>query len=258
MAGDSFKVRCNIALSRFIIAYSFDTSFTLCYDYFNFKLFNTIIMGNLKSQMNKSKAKMSRSISGHLYTQNSGLGGTENQKKQKCGKTRENSNQYKEVAMSESYLNNESLALLTRLSEAAKNSCMIDPALYGQYEVKRGLRDISGRGVLAGLTEIAEVHSYIISENEMIPCEGKLYYRGIDIEEITRGFFEIGRFGYEETCYLLLFGKLPNQEELSEFNNLLWKCREMRHDFVRDIIMKSPKQKHYEHHSKERSCAVQF
>jgi citrate synthase len=142
--------------------------------------------------------------------------------------------------MSQSYLNEESLALLTRLSEAARNSCMIDPALYGQYEVKRGLRDISGRGVLAGLTEIAEVHSYIISENEMIPCEGKLYYRGIDIEDISRGFFEDGRFGYEETCYLLLFGKLPDKEELSAFNNLLGKCREMRHDFFRDIIMKSP------------------
>ena len=142
--------------------------------------------------------------------------------------------------MNQSYLNNESLALLTDLSEAARNSCMIDPALYGKYEVKRGLRDISGRGVLAGLTEIAEVHSYIISENEMIPCEGKLYYRGIDIEEITRGFFDVGRFGYEETCYLLLFGKLPDGQELSAFNNLLWNCREMRHDFVRDIIMKSP------------------
>lgn len=142
--------------------------------------------------------------------------------------------------MSQSYLNEKSLALLTELSEAAKNSCMIDPALYGQYEVKRGLRDISGRGVLAGLTEIAEVHSYIISENEMIPCEGKLYYRGIDIEEITKGFFEDNRFGYEETCYLLLFGKLPTQEELAGFNDLLGKCREIRHDFVRDIIMKSP------------------
>lgn len=142
--------------------------------------------------------------------------------------------------MSQNYLNEDGLALLTTLSEAAKNSCMIDPALYGQFEVKRGLRDISGRGVLAGLTEIAEVHSYIISENEMIPCEGKLYYRGIDIEDITRGFFDNNRFGYEETCYLLLFGKLPHREELSEFNNLLGKCREMRHDFVRDIIMKSP------------------
>ncbi len=142
--------------------------------------------------------------------------------------------------MSQNCMNEKNLALLTRLSEAARNSCMIDPALYGQYEVKRGLRDISGRGVLAGLTEIAEVHSYIISENEMIPCEGKLYYRGIDIEDISKGFFGDGRFGYEESCYLLLFGKLPCREELSEFNDLLGKCRAMNEDFVRDIIMKSP------------------
>jgi citrate synthase len=142
--------------------------------------------------------------------------------------------------MSQDYLTNEHLALIADLSEAAKNSCMIDPSLYAQYEVKRGLRDISGRGVLAGLTEIAEVHSYIISENEMVPCEGKLYYRGMDIEEITRGFFEEGRFGYEETCYLLLFGKLPCAEEFAVFNELLGKCRYIRHDFVRDIIMKAP------------------
>jgi len=142
--------------------------------------------------------------------------------------------------MSQDYLTNEHLALIATLSEAAKNSCMIDPSLYSQYEVKRGLRDISGRGVLAGLTEIAEVHSYIISENEMIPCEGKLYYRGMDIEEITNGFFEDGRFGFEETCYLLLFGKLPTEVELSAFNDLLGNCRYIRHDFVRDIIMKAP------------------
>ncbi len=142
--------------------------------------------------------------------------------------------------MSQDYLTNEHLALIKSLSEAAKNSCMIDPSLYAQFEVKRGLRDISGKGVLAGLTEIAEVHSYIISENEMIPCEGKLYYRGMDIEEITKGFFYDGRFGFEETCYLLLFGKLPDARELADFNELLGKCRYIRHDFVRDIIMKAP------------------
>lgn len=142
--------------------------------------------------------------------------------------------------MSQSYLTDENLAQLAALSEEAKKSCLIDSSLYAQYEVKRGLRDISGKGVLAGLTEIAEVHSYIIDENEMVPCEGKLYYRGIDIEEITRGFFSEGRFGYEETCYLLLFGKLPTQVELKNFMELLGKCREIQHDFVRDIIMKAP------------------
>ena len=142
--------------------------------------------------------------------------------------------------MSQDYLTNEQLALLKTLSEVAKKSCLIDSSLYQQYEVKRGLRDISGRGVLAGLTEIAEVHSYIISENEMVPCEGKLYYRGIDIEEIAQGFFKDGRFGFEETCYLLLFGNLPTKDGLAKFSDLLGKCREIRHDFVRDIIMKAP------------------
>ena len=71
---------------------------------------------------------------------------------------------------------------IENLSEKAVSSCCIDPSLYQKYEVKRGLRDISGKGVLAGLTEIAEVHAYVIDEGEMVPCDGKLYYRGISIE----------------------------------------------------------------------------
>ncbi len=120
-----------------------------------------------------------------------------------------------------------------------KNST-IDPGLYNKYEVKRGLRDINGKGVLTGLTEIAEVKSYIIEDSEMVPCEGKLFYRGYDVEEIVKGFIEEDRFGFEETTYLLLFGKLPSKDELIEFNKVLAGYRSLPTSFVRDIIMKAP------------------
>ena len=116
----------------------------------------------------------------------------------------------------------------------------IDPVLFDKYEVKRGLRDVSGRGVLAGLTHIAEIKAYNIEDNEMIPCEGKLYYHGYDIEDIVRGFINDGRQGFEESTYLLLFGKLPAKEELAHFNKLLSQSRELPDSFTRDVIMHSP------------------
>ncbi len=115
----------------------------------------------------------------------------------------------------------------------------INPELYAKYDVKRGLRDISGRGVLTGLTEIAEVHSYSIVDEELVPCEGKLYYRGIDIEQIVDGFLADGRRGYEETVYLLLFGNLPTREELGSFTELLSSYRSLPKNFLRDVIMKA-------------------
>jgi len=129
---------------------------------------------------------------------------------------------------------------LDALSEKAVKCSIIDPELYTKYEVKRGLRDISGRGVLAGLTEIGEVHAYIIDENEMVPCPGKLYYRGYDIEEIVKGFLSENRFGFEETCYLLLFGDLPDKKALADFEKTLAKLRKLPKDFTRDVIMKAP------------------
>lgn len=126
------------------------------------------------------------------------------------------------------------------LAEKCKSNSYIDPELYSKYEVKRGLRDINGKGVLTGLTEIAEVKSYTIDDNEMIPCEGKLYYRGYDIEDLVTGFVNDKRFGFEETTYLLLFGKLPTREELAQFNELLGRYRSLPTSFVRDIIMKAP------------------
>nr|WP_289202011.1 citrate/2-methylcitrate synthase [Parabacteroides goldsteinii] len=131
---------------------------------------------------------------------------------------------------------------ITALSQLCVENSSIDPTLYGKYEVKRGLRDINGKGVLTGLTEIAEVRSYITVDNEMIPCEGKLFYRGIDVEELVNGFVADKRFGFEETTYLLLFGKLPTPEELKSFISLLGHYRSLPTSFVRDIIMKAPSQ----------------
>lgn len=121
-----------------------------------------------------------------------------------------------------------------------KLSKSINAELYGKYQVKRGLRDLDGRGVLVGLTEIGEVHSYIVDENEIIPVPGKLMYRGIDIKNIVDGFLKEDRFGFEETCYLLLFANLPTKVELETFQELLAKYRRLPEDFVRDIILKMP------------------
>ncbi|NLY75414.1 MAG: citrate synthase [Firmicutes bacterium] len=129
---------------------------------------------------------------------------------------------------------------LAKLCSMAEKNSYIDPQLFAKYEVKRGLRDLNGRGVLAGLTEIGEVHSYIISESEYVPVPGQLIYRGIDIEDIVNGFMSEERFGFEETSYLLLFGSLPNQRELEDFKELLAQNRKLPEDFVRDLILKAP------------------
>lgn len=119
------------------------------------------------------------------------------------------------------------------------NSC-IDSGLYELYDVKRGLRDSNGKGVLTGLTEIGDVHSYDTVDGVPVPCEGKLYYRGIDIEEIVDDFVSNGRYGFEEVTYLLLFGELPSADRLDHFKTLLAEYRTLPISFVRDIIMKAP------------------
>ncbi|WP_033164917.1 citrate/2-methylcitrate synthase [Clostridium sp. KNHs205] len=126
------------------------------------------------------------------------------------------------------------------LSELCAKNSVIDSSLYTKYQVKRGLRDVSGAGVLTGLTEIAEVRSHLIVDSEYIPCEGQLFYRGIDVKQIVQGFIEDNRFGFEEVTYLLLFGKLPSVEELTNFKVLLGEYRSLPTSFVRDIIMKAP------------------
>ncbi|TYQ16553.1 UNVERIFIED_CONTAM: citrate synthase [Acetivibrio alkalicellulosi] len=130
--------------------------------------------------------------------------------------------------------------IIEELSNFAIKCSNINPELYSKYDVKRGLRDINGKGVLAGLTEIGEVHSYIIDENEMVPVPGRLIYRGIDIVDLVDGFINEGRFGFEETAYLLLFGQLPNKNQLTSFESLLADSRILPKSFVRDMIMKAP------------------
>lgn len=126
--------------------------------------------------------------------------------------------------------------------EALAKKCerKIDEELFSTYNVNRGLRKRNGEGVLAGLTNISMIQSYTMIDCEVVPCEGKLYYRGINIEDIVDGFISEGRFGFEEVCYLLLFGNLPNQKELDEFQAMIAEYRQLPTNFVRDIIMKAP------------------
>ncbi|HIR87979.1 MAG TPA: citrate/2-methylcitrate synthase [Candidatus Fimimorpha faecalis] len=127
-----------------------------------------------------------------------------------------------------------------KLTNLCIENGQIDPSLYAKYDVKRGLRDISGKGVLAGLTEIADVKAYNMVDGKMIPCKGELYYRGYNVEDIVRGFSPDKNFGFEEITYLLMFGKLPNQKELDEFIETIGQYRTLPPSFVRDVIMKSP------------------
>ena len=116
----------------------------------------------------------------------------------------------------------------------------LDVSLYGQYDVKRGLRDINGVGVLAGLTQISNVVSSDIIDGVKTPCDGRLYYRGINVEKLTQGFLSENRMGFEEVAYLLLFGNLPNEEQLNHFKTILKQQQSLPKNFVRDVVMKAP------------------
>ena len=116
----------------------------------------------------------------------------------------------------------------------------INPELYGKYDVKRGLRDINGKGVVAGLTHISDIISSKEVDGKSVPCDGELYFRGININDIVHGFISEKRFGFEEVAYLLLFGDLPNSQELKDFRDLLASYRTLPTNFVRDVIMKAP------------------
>lgn len=129
---------------------------------------------------------------------------------------------------------------LDSLSSLAQKKDYIKPELYSKYQVKRGLRDLDGRGVVVGLTEIGEVHSYIIDEGEKVPIPGRLIYRGYDIDDIVDDFTRNERFGFEEITYLLLFGKIPNTEDLKNFKELLSHYLKLPEDFGRDYILKVP------------------
>ena len=128
---------------------------------------------------------------------------------------------------------------IKKLTKYANDYNKIDPELYLKYNVKRGLRNSDGSGVLVGLTCIGDVHGYIIDEGEAKPVEGRLRYRGVDIRDLTKGFLSENRFGFEETAFLLLFGKLPTESELSEFSNLIAEKRELPDGFKENIILRS-------------------
>lgn len=129
---------------------------------------------------------------------------------------------------------------LKALASRAEVCAHIDSDLYARYDVKRGLRDLNGKGVLVGLTEISEVCSTKMENGETVPADGELFYRGYNVKDLIAGMKRESHFGFEECTYLLLFGKLPTMEELSDFSRLLGHYRTLPTSFVRDIIMKAP------------------
>lgn len=127
-----------------------------------------------------------------------------------------------------------------RLYEQFIKNNTIDPILYDKYNVKRGLRNGDGTGVMAGITNICNVHGYIVDEGERQPIEGELIYRGYNINELVSNVVAEDRFGFEEIVYLLLMGNLPTKEELEKFSELLAESRELPEFFFEDMILKAP------------------
>lgn len=128
------------------------------------------------------------------------------------------------------------------LSDKCIQCSTIDSELYTKFEVKRGLRDVNGKGVLAGLTDISDVRATKMIDGQIVPADGELFYRGYNVRDLVNGFSAENRFGFEEVTYLLLFDKLPTVDELAEFKKLLAHYRTLPTSFVRDIIMKAPSQ----------------
>jgi len=130
--------------------------------------------------------------------------------------------------------------ILDELSLKAEKNNYIKPEFYEKFNVKRGLRNNNGTGVLVGLTEIGSVIGYYMDKDMKCPCEGQLFYRGIDINDIVMGFQRNNRRGFEETSYLLLFGELPTCDELLNFTYLLDQCRDLPPGYVENMILKIP------------------
>ncbi|MCX7614906.1 MAG: citrate/2-methylcitrate synthase [Clostridiales bacterium] len=130
--------------------------------------------------------------------------------------------------------------MLKCLCEEFRNNNHIDPEAYTNFKVKRGLRDADGTGVVAGITLIGNVHGYVLNEGEKVPIEGKLTYRGIDVNDLVNGFITENRFGFEETAYLILIGELPNKNQLEKFTEVLGKTRILPPGFTEDMLLKAP------------------
>ena len=124
------------------------------------------------------------------------------------------------------------------LAQKTEDAAYIDPELYSEYNVKRGLRDLNGKGVLVGITNISEVNSQRVIDGKNVPIDGELFYRGYNVQEIVKNMKSDNHFGFEEIIYLLLFGDLPDKKQLDDFISLLANYRMLPRNFVRDVIMK--------------------
>ena len=124
------------------------------------------------------------------------------------------------------------------LEQVLLNTHRIDPNLYEEYDVKRGLRDSNGKGVLTGLTEVSDVCGFDVINGRKIPAEGSLYYQGINVNDLVHGLGS-KKFGFEETIFLLLFGRLPKEEELKHFLGVMFELEALSGRFVRDVVMKA-------------------
>lgn len=142
------------------------------------------------------------------------------------------------MVRSNGYSNN--TPIIRELAEKMRSNSMIDTDLYAKYNVKRGLRDLDGKGVLTGLTDISTIIQNKEVDGKLLPCDGELYYRGYNVNDIINGITDDNRFGFEEVVYLLLFGEMPNPVQLKNFKDLLVKYRTLPQNFVRDVILKAP------------------
>jgi len=131
-------------------------------------------------------------------------------------------------------------SMLQDLVKLAERNGYIDPELYAKYDVKRGLRDADGKGVLVGLTRIGNVYGYDVVDGKPVAVPGKLIYRGYDVEDIIHDIEKSEQCGFEQVIYLLLFGELPNASQLAEFDAIIGENRELPNNFVEDMILKSP------------------
>lgn len=130
---------------------------------------------------------------------------------------------------------------ITELAALSDKNNGIRPEMYTEHHVYRGLRDMSGNGVVTGLTEISRIKAKeILPDGSEMPCDGQLFYRGINVRDLVSGFMRERRFGFEETAYLLLFSELPDKNELDRFGNELGEYRSLPTSFVRDMILKAP------------------
>ena len=141
-------------------------------------------------------------------------------------------------------MKNTKLEMFDNYTEKYSRICIekssIEPSLFETHGVKRGLRDKNGKGVVSGITNISSVQAYEEIDGQSVPCDGKLLYRGYDVIELVNGLVKNKRHGFEETTYLLLFGSLPNDKQLTEFKGILAGSRILPKNFVKDVIMKAP------------------